>query len=82
MHVGEIINRLGAARGIEIHGLVKSDEEKAQEQEAAQKQMKEQQFHELLKTASPEIINQFGPMFMGGQQQQQQPGGPPTLNQG
>ena len=80
MHVGEIINRLGAARGIEIHGLVKSDEEKAQEQEAAQKQMKEQQFHELLKTASPEIIKQFGPMFMGGQQQQ--PGGPPALNQG
>lgn len=79
MHVGEIINRIGAARGIEIQGLVKTEEEKAQEQEAAQKQMKEQQFHELLKTASPEIIKQFGPMFMGGEQQQQPPGGPPPL---
>jgi hypothetical protein len=73
MHMGEIIKRLGAARGIETHGLLKSDEEKQAEQEAQEAKMKEAQFMELLKTASPEIVKQFGPMLMGGEGMGAQP---------
>ena len=45
--------------------LLKTDEQKQQEAEQAEKQMKEERFHELLKSASPEIIKQYGSQMMG-----------------
>ena len=66
MNMGEIIKRVGAARGIEMNGLIKTDEQKQQEAQQAEQRMKQERFHELLKSASPEIIKQFGPDMMGG----------------
>jgi len=65
MNTGEVIRRVGAARGIEMANLLKTDEQKQQEAEQAEKQMKEERFHELLKSASPEIIKQYGSQMMG-----------------
>ena len=78
MNMGEIIKRVGAARGIEMNGLIKTDEQKQQEAQQAEQRMKQERFHELLKSASPEIIKQFGPDMMGGGEQgQAQPQMPP-----
>jgi hypothetical protein len=67
MNLGEIIKRVGAARGIEMKGMVKTDEQKQKEKQASEERKKQEQFFELLKTASPEIIKQFGSQF-GGEQ--------------
>ena len=67
MNLGEIIKRVGAARGIEMKGMVKTEEQKQKEQQASEERKKQEQFFELLKTASPEIIKQFGGQF-GGEQ--------------
>jgi len=80
MNLNEIIMRVGAARGIEMKGMVKTPEQKQKEQEAAQQAQQQQQFFELLKSASPEIIKQFGGQF-GGEQAMQGMQGMPSPNQ-
>jgi len=73
MNVGDYIDRLGASLGIDTNGLIKSDEQKAQEAEAA---TQEQQAAQMMQTAqdmatkaTPEMMKQ-----MAMQQQESQQG--------
>ena len=43
LNIGDYLDRLGASLGIDTQGLVKSDEQKMQEQQAMQEQMQQQQ---------------------------------------
>lgn len=64
----EFIKRAAAAYGIDIGGLVKSEDQLAQEQQIAQ-------MREMLAQLGPNAVNQIGAMgkqMLAGQQQQQQ----------
>lgn len=73
MNVGDYIDRLGASLGIDTNGLIKSDEQKAQESQAM---VEDQQAASMMQTAqdmatkaTPEMIKQ-----MAAQQQESQQG--------
>ena len=72
LNVSDYISRLAGSLGIDIEGLVKSEEEKqleAQAQEAKQAQMMNQQMMgKLAEKATPEMVKQ-----MGGETQQAPP---------
>jgi len=67
MNVGDYIDRLGASLGIDTGGLIKSEQELAQEQqqmaEAQQQQMMQEMMGKMAERAAPELAKQ----------QQQQP---------
>ena len=70
LNVGDYIDRLGASLGIDTQGLIKSDEELAQEAQAAQEQQEaatqQQQMAEMAKSASPAMAKGVVDMI-GGQ---------------
>ena len=55
MNVGDFITRTGTALGIDMQGLVRSEEELAQEAQAAQEQMQQQQMADLAGKAAPAL---------------------------
>lgn len=61
LNPNEYARRLAAADGVDVEGLLKTEEEQQEEQEQAQQQ-------QLIQQLAPEAINQ-----MGGQQSQPQP---------
>jgi hypothetical protein len=69
------IMRLAAASGISTEGLVKDEQQLAQEQQAAMEMQQQQQVMDMAKQASPELVKQFAGGVAGqqmGQEQQQQ----------
>lgn len=66
-NVSDALKRLGTGFGIDLKGLIKSQEEVQQEQQAAQQQ---QQQAEMLKAATPNAVTQGGEMIRQGAQQQ------------
>jgi len=58
MNVGDYITRIGTALGIDLGGLVKSDEQKQAEQQAQQQAMQQQQQAEMIKGAIPAIAKE------------------------
>lgn len=73
LNVGDYIDRLGASLGIDTQGLLKSEEDIAQEAQAAQEQqeaaMQQQQMAEMAKAASPAMAKGMADM-VGGQPQE------------
>jgi hypothetical protein len=70
LNVGDYIDRLGASLGIDTQGLIKSEEELAQEAQAAQEDqeaaMQQQQMADMAKGAAPAVAK--GVMdYTGGQ---------------
>lgn len=51
LNVGDYITRIGTALGIDMSGLIKSEEQLAQEQAQAQEQMQQQQMMDMAKSA-------------------------------
>jgi hypothetical protein len=76
LNIGNAIQRLAAAMGITVEGLVKTEEELQQEQQAAQAMQEQASQQELMGKATPELIRQFGnnlppemlQQMMGGEQ--------------
>ena len=70
LNVGDYIDRLGASLGIDTQGLIKSEEELAQEAQAAQEDqeaaMQQQQMAEMGKSAAPAVAK--GVMDYTGEQ--------------
>lgn len=70
MNIGDYIKRCGAARGIDMKGLVPTPEEKAEAQQQAQQQ-------QMLAQLGPNAINQ-----LGGMAKQAMTNDPNAINQG
>lgn len=64
LNINDYINRLGASLGIDMLGLMKSEEQKQQEQQAAmeaqQQQLMEQTAANMAERGTPEMIKQGG----------------------
>lgn len=59
MNLGDFIMRAGTALGIDMAGLVKTQEQMAQEQQAAQQQQQQQMMMETMSNSTPGAINQI-----------------------
>ena len=60
MNAGDYITRIGTALGIDLDGLIKSDEQKQQEAEQQAQQMQQDQMMDMAKTAAPSIVKEVG----------------------
>lgn len=58
MNAGDYVKRVGTALGIDMNGLVKDDEQQAQEQQMAEQQAQEQQMMEMAKGAIPAMAKE------------------------
>ncbi len=58
MNVGDYITRVGTALGIDMDGLIKSEEQMKQEQQQAQEQQQQMQMMEMAKAASGPIAKE------------------------
>jgi len=67
LNIGDYLDRLGASLGIDTQGLVKSDEQKMQEQQAMQEQMQQQQ---MMAMAEKGVAPAIKGMAEAAQQQQ------------
>ncbi len=67
LNIGDYLDRLGASLGIDTQGLVKSDEQKMQEQQAMQEQMQQQQ---MMAMAEKGVAPAIKGMADAAQQQQ------------
>lgn len=65
MNVGDYITRIGTALGIDLDGLVKSQEDKQAEQEAAQQEQQQAQMMDVAKGAVPALAKE-GAAAMAG----------------
>jgi hypothetical protein len=62
MNVGDYITRIGTALGIDLMGLIKSDDQKKQEADAAQAQQQQAQTMDMAKGAIPAIAKEGAAM--------------------
>ena len=62
MNVGDYITRIGTALGIALMGLIKSDDQKKQEADAAQAQQQQAQTMDMAKGAIPAIAKEGAAM--------------------
>jgi len=63
MNIGDFIKRIGTALGIDLDGLVKSQEQLQQEQEAAQEAQQQAQMAEMGKAAAPALVKEGASMM-------------------
>ena len=56
LNIDDYIDRLGASLGIDTQGLIKSPEQKAEEQAAAEAQMQQQQMMQMAEKAVPNAV--------------------------
>ncbi len=73
MKIGDYISRVGTSLGIDMQGLVKSDEELAAEAQAAQEQQMQQQMMATGMDAGGKLAVEAGKGMMNGNQDQQGP---------
>ena len=66
MNVGDYITRIGTALGIDLDGLVKSADQKAQEQADAQAQQQQAQRMEMVQGAVPALAKEGAAALAGG----------------
>ena len=66
LNVGDAITRVGTALGIDMKGLVKSDEQLQQEQQAAQQAAMQEQQAAMMQQGVAPAINQMGGMIKQG----------------
>ena len=59
MNMGDYITRIGTALGIDMGGLIKSEEQLAQEQAAMQEQMQQQQMMEMAQSAAKPMASEM-----------------------
>jgi len=69
MNVGDYITRIGTALGIDLVGLIKSDDQKKQEADAAQAQQQQAQTMDMVKGAVPTIAKEGAAMMAGASTQ-------------
>ena len=67
LNIDDYLDRLGASLGIDTQGLIKSPEQKAEEQAAAEAQMQQQQMMQMAEKVAPTAVKG---MVEGTQQQQ------------
>lgn len=58
MNVGDYITRIGTALGIDLDGLVKTQEQKTQDQEVRNARMQQAQMGEIAKAAAPAVAKE------------------------
>lgn len=73
MNIGDYISRVGTSLGIDMQGLVKSEEQLAQADEAAQQQQMQQQMMATGMDAGGKLAVEAGKGMMNGNQDQQAP---------
>lgn len=66
MNVGDYITRIGTALGIDLDGLVKSQEQKQAERQAAEAAQQQQQGMDMVKGAVPAIAKEGAAAMMAG----------------
>lgn len=77
INIGDYITRTGTALGIDMAGLVKSEEQKAQEQAQAQQMQQQQMMMDTMKSAAPQAVGaltkEAAPQMVANMMNQQQP---------
>ena len=71
MNAGDYVKRVGTALGIDMNGLVKDDEQMAQEQQMAEEQAQQQQMMEMAKGAIPAVAKEGAGMARDAVEPQQ-----------
>jgi hypothetical protein len=74
MNIGDYIDRLGASLGIDTNGLIKSDEQKAQEAEQATQQQQAAQMMSTVQDMAGKATPEMAKAMMAQQQQETQQG--------
>jgi len=69
MNVGDYITRIGTALGIDLDGLIKSEDQKKQETAAAEAQQQQAQTMDMVKGAVPAIAKEGAAMVAGASTQ-------------
>ena len=64
MNVGDYITRIGTALGIELNGLVKSEDQKIKEQQAAVQAQQQAQMVDMAKGAIPALAKEAAPALV------------------
>ncbi len=63
MNIADYITRIGTALGIELDGLIKNEDQKAQEQQAAAAQLQQEQVNQMAQGAVPAIAKEGAAMM-------------------
>ena len=74
MNIGDYIDRLGASLGIDTNGLIKSDEQKAEEAEQATQQQQAAQMMSTVQDMAGKATPEMAKAMMAQQQQETQQG--------